>query len=171
MGTIVQPRTAVITIYQGDYLDRLRHLERRHDAAVKAEKLTPTLDETSEAEEIAAEHRDLLAEAEASAIHVKVQAFTRRKWRELVKAHPPRMGNETDQASGINDETFKDALPALAIVEPEMTDEEKAEFLDSIADVDYDRIYYTAFALNRAPAADPKHLGSRQSQQNGATSS
>ena len=170
MATI-EPRSAQVTIYQGDYLDRIRHLEQKAEAAAKAEAgASATLDEASEALDLVEQHDALVKEAEQSALHVRVRALGRKAWKALVADHPPREDNAGDKAMGVNEETFKDELVAASIVEPAMTDGERADFLDAVSDVDFDRLYYSAFALNRAPGGDPKLLGSRLSQKNDETS-
>ncbi|MFI5426052.1 hypothetical protein [Aeromicrobium sp. UC242_57] len=62
----IKPRTAVVDIYQGDYLARLRDLEQRHKAALIAEKSGTTLrnDEIPESQVIADEHAAVKLEAE-----------------------------------------------------------------------------------------------------------
>lgn len=188
----IQPRSAVVTIYGGDYLDRIRHLERRAQAlegaiddAKKEEAEQPRLShEVAESVRLTEEHdrivdeRDALRdEAEESALHVRVQALGRREWKALIAEHPPRKAGEgateqeakSDALSGVNDETFKDALVAASLAGPEGV---TAEDLDQLADVDYDRIYLTAFAMNRGTAPDPKaSLVSRLTQKNDETSS
>lgn len=155
----IAPRTSVVTIFQGDYLDRIRHLEQRHEAALEAENAaTRRLSDGAESNAIAEEHAALVAEAEASAINVTLKALGRKAWRELVALHPPRPEVDSDIAVGVNEETFKDALIAVSIVEPELSEDD----LDAISDSDNDRLYYTAFGLNRAPASSPKALPASQ---------
>lgn len=162
MSTI-QPRTAVITIYQGDHLDRIRHLERKYEAALKAEGDAPrVLSDESQASSLAALHEALVAEAEESAIDVTVTALGRRAWRALVAEHPARDGNKNDAAAGVNEDTFKDALVSASA---DLAEDD----LDQISDVDFDRLYFTAFALNRVPADDPKALASPVSTASDAT--
>lgn len=158
----IEPRTATVTIYTGDYLDEIRHLEQRAIAARDASGggLAGTLDESPEYLDIAAQHDALVAEAEKSALHVKVRALGRREWKDLVAKHPPRSVSEAvdertaagDRALGVNEDTFKDALVPLSVAEPKFTEDD----FDAMADIDFDRIYLTAFSLNRGAAADPK---------------
>lgn len=164
--SIIQPRTATVTIYQGDYLDRLRHLEKQYEAALTMEKESAALlSDVAESAEIAAEHQQLLAEAQSTALTVTIKALGRKRWRALVAKHPARDGSETDAAVGVNEETFKDALVPESISEPALS----AEDLEEISDIDFDRLYYTAFALNRSPASSPKALVSPTSQENDET--
>lgn len=168
----IQHRSDVVTIYQGDTLSRLRHLERQYDEAIKAEGQTPLLaSEVPESESLLEEHKALKVQAEKTALHVDVFALGRRRYRELVKENPPRKDNDEDQALGVNEDDFKDALVPMSIVYP--LDHEKAgeeqlseDDLDSLSDIDFDRLYYTAFALNRMPSADPKALERPDSRTN-----
>lgn len=178
-STPIQPRSAIVTIYGGDYLDRIRHLERLAEAAKDAsDDEGPRLNsEVPEYLELARQHDELVKEAEESALHVRVQALGRREWKALIAAHPPRTVKDgateaqerSDALTGANDETLKDALVAASVIEPEgITPEE----LDQLSDVDFDRIYLTAFAMNRGSAPDPKaSLVSRLTKKSDETSS
>lgn len=158
--SIIEPRSAVVPIYQGDILDRLKHLEREHEAAVEADAVdTRTLGDVNPALELANRYSALRDEAEAGAVRVTLVALGRRVWRALVGAHPPREGNEADQFSGVNLDTFKDALVPVSLAEPTLSEDD----LDALSDVDYDRIFWTAFNLNRAGGSSPKVLQSSHS--------
>lgn len=156
MTTTIDPRTAVVTIFQGDYLDRIRFIEQQHKAAVEAEKAGPPRmnDEIPESVSLAQQHKSLVAEAEASALNITVRALGRKAWRALVAAHPVRADNRADEIVGVNEDTFKDALVPVSIVSPELTPDE----LDQLSDAQFDTIYYTAFGLNRGPQSAPKVL-------------
>lgn len=170
MSTIAA-RTATVDIYVGDYLDRIRHLERQYDAALKEESSDgPRLNhEELRSESLRVEHAALVAEAEQSAVQIVVRALRRSEWRDLVKQHPPRENHKGDAAVGVDESTFKDALVPTSIVSPVLSEDD----LDNLSDVDFDRLYLTAFALNRSPAASPKVLerpDSQTSTESGATS-
>lgn len=162
----IKPRTAIVDIYQGDYLARLRDLEQRHKAALIAEKSGTTLrnDEIPESQTIADEHAAVKLEAEEGKVAVTLGALGRKGWRALVAAHPPRPDNDDDAGMGVNEEAFKDALVPLSVlsIEPASV---TVDDLDDISDIDWDRLYYSAFALNRAPAAAPKALTPPASQE------
>jgi hypothetical protein len=163
----VEPRTSVVTIYGGDYLDRLRHLEQQHKAAVESERSSSRLlADDAQSPAIAAEHERLKAEAEETALHVTLRALGRKAWRALVEEHPPRPGVTSDSDVGVNEATFKEALVPASIVSPELSEDD----LDAISDIDWDRLYFTAFALNRSPAASPKALVSPTSPESDETS-
>ena len=176
-----EPRTAVVTIYTGDYLDRIRHLERLAEAAKEADEgIARTLDEGAEYLRLAEEHDALVKEAEAAAVHVRVKALPRKTWKQLVSEHPLRDGHRADGAAGVNEDTFKDALVTChgvtesgldyrTIIGPADFDDET---LEELSDVDFDRIYLTAFALNRGVVATPKaSLVSRMTRPSDETSS
>lgn len=175
--TTFQPREATVTIYQGDYLDRLRHLEQRHKAALEAEANTTRLNsDIPESVAIRTEYDAIKAEADETALDLSLFALGRKVWRGLVAEHPPRKDNDSDDAMGVNEETFKDALVPLALQYPDEHDRSGDEQigedeLDRLSDIDFDRLYYSAFALNRAPATAPKALASPWSPKNDETSS
>ena len=190
--SLFEPRTAVVTIYRGDYLDRIRHLERRAEAAEKAQGGLPLVGgEFPEYLKLAQEHDDLVREAEADgAIHIRLKHLPRKVWTALTEAHPPRKagddGATPDQAmvdarAGVNVDTFSEALVSggtvkidgvnvefHTIVEPEVTAEDLAE----LSYRDFERLYLTAVGLNKAPVADPNASPvSRMTQKNDETSS
>lgn len=155
MTVTIVPRTSVVTIFQGDYLDRIRHLEAKYAAAVESEKSAPRmLSEVPESMGLAAEHEALVAEAEGTALDITVQALGRKAWRALVAEHPPREGVDSDVLVGVNESTFKDPLISVSIVSPVLSEDE----LDQLSDADNDRLYLTAWALNRGTPAGPKAL-------------
>jgi len=176
----IQPRTAVVEIFTGDYLDRLRLLEREAEAAKDAaEDAGPrTNDEIPTWLTKAREYDALRDEAKAAALNIRVRALGRREWKTLIAAHPPQTVKDdkvteakerSDALSGVNDDTFKDALVEASVIEPEGI---TLEDLDQLSDVDFDRLYLTAFSLNRGTAPDPKaSLVSRLTQTSAETSS
>jgi hypothetical protein len=162
--SVIKPRTATVDIYQGDYLDRLSRLEARYDDAVRAEKRAGAPlrnSEVPESQRIADEHSALKAEADADKVVVTVGALTRKGWRELIAQHPPRPDNDEDAAMSVNEDTLREALVPISVVSPELD----AEDYEAMSDVDYDRIYLTAWALNRGNPISPKVLSSPASQE------
>ncbi len=191
--SIIKPRTAVVTIYQDDYLDRIRHLEQRAEAARESvdAQLPRIQSEVPEYMRLAEEHDALVKEAEESAVDVRVQALPRKVWKALAAAHPPRVfaedgtvtkaDTESDAAAGVNIDAFRDALvyggkitvdgtatSYQSIVEPTLGSKD----IDEFSDIDFDRIYFAAYKLNRIPDSDPKaSLVSRLTPKNDETSS
>lgn len=183
MSTI-EPRTATVTIYGGDYLDRIRDLARRAEAAHDADDSVRRVGSVPEYMRLAQEHDALVEEAEKHALRVKVKALGRRKWKSLAAEHPPRdpkdipdhRGDEKfrcrcvacmDRMVGVNEETLADVLVPLAIVEPSLSEDD----LDALSDADYNQLYVTAFMLNRGRPEGPKAgLASRMSQESSETS-
>lgn len=163
----IKPREAVVTIYQGDYLDRIQHLEQKAEAAERAADPTRSLMDVPEYLAIAEEHDALVREAEESAIHVRLRALRRSEWKRMVSEHPPRKDSQSDLALGVNEDTFREALVPASLVEPADFGEDD---LDYLSDADYGRLYLTAFSLNRSTGGDPKaNLVSRMSQKNDET--
>lgn len=187
--TAIKPRSARVTIYQGDDLEVLARLDATvasSEAAVKrAEKASSgvrlmtegdPLEAAKQAHTAAVTERDqFAAEAEERGVVVQLHAQPRKMWRSLMDQHGPRDAVEDDKTFGVNMATLPDALLAVSIDRNHSTIEgDTAEFLESLSDYDYyDRLFVQAFALNRGSAmADPtQRLGSAPSQISTVTSS
>lgn len=156
MNTIT-PRTATVILYQGDDAACVAELKRRAIEARKQSGGARTADEVPEWQELAEQHEALVAEAKERAVKVTLRALGRKEWRDLVNAHPPREGHKGDEAVGLNESSFADDLVPASILEPTFSsDAEKAYFLDSLSDIQFEELYLNAFALNRSRSADPK---------------
>jgi hypothetical protein len=171
MTTTVRRRRETVYLYQGDDLDRLTELSAAAADAQAAEKAAGSsrlLCDTT-AQDATAAYNEFRAEARERATPVVVEALGRVAWRDLVRAHPPREQTIDDDGtpvtvlhdedqSGVNADTFPDALVPASIVEPTFdSDEERAAFADDLSDADFWRLYGVAWVLNRS-AADPKAL-------------
>lgn len=158
MSTSVTPRTAEVVIYQGDDLARIAELRRAVEVAganIGPARIGDT--SPSPAQAAAQEYDDFVTEAAERAVLVTLRQLPRKEWRELRAKHPPRKDNEDDAAAGFNIETLGDDLVPAAIVSPEFPSRaDRDEFLDSLADADFERLMLTAHALNTQPVADPK---------------
>ena len=158
--TAIAPRTTVVKIYTGDYLYRIADLEARAKAAKEQAHLPRLNHEVPEYMKLAEEHDQLVREAEeAGVVLVRVQALGRKAWKELTAQHPPRKANDDgvsdddaalDDRYGMNIEAIADPLVAASVIEPADLD------MDSLADIDFDRVFWAAMGLNRGATPDPK---------------
>lgn len=174
-----KPRTLKVPLYQEDWQQRVdlakaaadaaerrwRDAEKRRGTEVRLMSEPPAAEAAYvEYERLAAEHDEIKAQAEAEgAVVVTVQALGRRKWSELVKANPPRTGDdvpddvrENDKTLGVNDEGLGEALVPLAIADISDPDLSKDDLLNAISSAQWDLLYGAAFALNRSVGSDPK---------------
>jgi hypothetical protein len=170
-------RTTKVVIYQGDDDARLAELQERHEQAKAqraAEFATGTRRGSPESPDPApfkAALEDFITEAAERAEEIELEALGRRKFRELKAKHPARTevgpDGETrpvrdDAPFGVNVTTFPDALlafdsePYRTIKSPVLTEDERAEFLDDIADGEFEKLWLTAYYLNTAAGGDPK---------------
>lgn len=202
----LKPRTATVLIYHGDDLERLAELRREAEVAeriaqqaIDAAELRGSgnlrggdADPVAEARKAfnatVPPKRDaydaFVAEASGRALEVTLQMIGKRRFKELVLAHPPRMVtkeepveggepktveavHEDDAMFGVNTETLPTAL--LAYVDPRDTAvrtitapefhgaAQVEEFLDDeLSEGDFDKLWVAAFLLNRTAGADPK---------------
>ncbi|MDR7253706.1 hypothetical protein J2X46_002696 [Nocardioides sp. BE266] len=186
MSTL-KPRTATIPIYQGDDTERLAELrmavaiaERQAQIASSAPRRGGDDDPQAAVNAAQAAYDTFVDEAAERAVEVVVRAIGRRRFRDLVVAHPARtekndkgedVTHEDDVRYGVNVETFAPALLTFAesgeegvrtIVGPsEVTRSPKVleDFLDDdVTEGDYEKIFEVAYWINRAPGSDPKEL-------------
>lgn len=113
-----------------------------------------------------------LDEAAERAVEVEVRSLGRKRFRTLVEAHPARTTtdsegkesvHEDDDGFGVDTTAFPDTLLTYredgvhTIVSPEFTPGELSDFLDDeVSDGDYEKLWQTAYYLNRSPGPDPK---------------
>lgn len=182
--SILKPRTASIPIYQGDDAERLAELRMAVAIAERqaAQSSGPRRGgDPAPSEDVKAAqdaYDSFVDEAAERAVEVVVRAIGRRRFRDLVTAHPARIvkdadGKDTehddDAGYGVNVETFAPALLAFAesgeegvrtIIGPEFkSPNELRDFLDDeVTEGDYSKIFTVAYWINRAPGSDPKEL-------------
>lgn len=186
-----KPRSAKVPLYSGDYQQRVdlidAEIQATKQAAERARKsnqvrllseLPPGAFEDARVAELEAEREALVTEAEANgevtiatlqALAAKDGVPGRKRWADLIKAHPPREGDdvpeatrEADKRLGVNDEAFGEALVPLSIValEPDMPVD---DLLDNLSSAQFDLLYAVAFGLNRGTGSDPKALRTKPS--------
>lgn len=197
--TGIKPRTARVVVYQGDDLARLAEYDEAvtraevalHVAERKAKDapsgvpraLLEVPEEQHELMAARSQHEDAVAErdlfaeeAEARGVVVALRSLPRKDWRRLRNAHPPREGNQEDEAFDCNVDSLPDeAIPASVDAgESTIPGGDTEAFLDSLSSHDYyQRLFMTVLALNVGGAvADPKlRVGSANNPTSPATSS
>lgn len=170
---VIKPRQATVVIYQGDDLAKLQTLDEAVDLANaqferarrdKAIRLMSSEDaqavKEAELQDAQVARDEFAAEAETRGVRLVLYARQRSRWRELVDAHPARPDNDMDEKFSVNVMTFAEVLVPESIDVAESDIESGADLanlLDSLSDYDfYDRLFLTAFGLNRGRAiADP----------------
>lgn len=176
----LKPRTARFVLYQGDDMAVLAELKRAADHASSE----PNPRGGGAGVEETAAYEAFLDEAAERAVEIVLQAIGRRRWRDLVVAHPPRMvesepddegktrqvEHDDDVQWGVNTETFPRALLTFVdgdyrtIVDPDLGDDLEAFIDDELAEGDFEKFWIAAFQLNASPSRDPKELGQRSSE-------
>ena len=137
------------------------HAHKERALAVQLER-TPVAD-TAERERInaeIAEHKEhqatLLAKVREGIYRVTVRALSRGEYRNLIKNHGPRPGDELDKEHGYNVDTFAAALLRKATISAETMDDEKQplevdKWLDDETGVDnaaFEDWFRAALSLN-----------------------
>lgn len=174
---LLKPRTTTVVIYQGDDLEHLAELYRaaeRAEAAAKAAAKAPLRggDEVPTAQTERDAYNAAVDEAAERALVVTLTAIGRTRWRNLLAEHPARTHEvdgkaetiDDDQVYEVDTETFPMALLTYsrdgvrtADVDPGISEAELRVFLeDEAAEGDFERLWTTAYWLNRSVGSDPK---------------
>lgn len=158
----IEPRIWKHTILQGDDEEKLRELRAAHQRAKAQSSDAPLtvgeVDPVAEAARVANEFAD---EAEKRGVTITMRAVGRKKWRELVEAHPPQEGDEEDRKAGVNLDAFAEALVPACIAGPTFSEGEMTDFLDALTPAQFDLLALAAWNLHKNLGADPKErLGS-----------
>src|SRR5690242_3924248 len=116
--------------------------------------------------------REIEREMQDSVVKVRMRTLPRAKrpddkriiWRELTEQHPPRVSDEgimdaKDRLAGsVNADTFPDAMVKASIVlldGEEVSDSERADFLEILTQGQFDRLVSLCWALNKGSVNVP----------------
>lgn len=154
--TTIKPRTVTVPLFDPDDMAEIERLRADVAVAVAAHDGPKRRGDSPTPAAAAKAYDDFVNEATERAVKVELQALPRKKWRSLVAAHPPRPDNEDDKPWGWNVESFGDEMVPASIISPALSETALEEFLDSLNDATFERIYMAAIELNRGTAPDPK---------------
>lgn len=168
-------RTSSLLLLDGDYADRLNAL---YAEARRIEGETPANRRASDSSAYKAAreaYEALRVEAEEAGTRVSLRAIGRKEWRALKEKHPPRSGEdvpketaESDRMAGVNVETIEDDLVHAALVEPEFTSRAAFdEWVDGLAEADFQTILVRAWSLVNVAQIDPKSLPALPTRKSG----
>ena len=150
--TTLKPRTTVVVLFQGDDLARIDELLEAVNSAISAKG--PRRLGDSPAQDAAKAHDDFVTEASERAEKITLHALPRRKWREMQVKHAPREDNDEDALYGFNFDEMGDDLVPASIESPDYAKTD--EFLDSLSDGQFSRLYSAAVVLNKGGGELPK---------------
>lgn len=167
--TALKPRTTTVVLFQGDDLDPLNE---RLSAVVQAAPSARRIGDSDALADAQRAYDEFADEALDRAARITLQAMGHRKWRDLLLANPPREGDEDDEAAGFNVEEFGYTVVPASIAPGQFdSDRERDDFLDSLSDGDFSKLYSAAMGLNQNMGPDPKaRLSSPPAQTSGETS-
>lgn len=168
MSTALSRRTASVILYQGDDFERLAELRQEadiatalaeqaaRDAAPRAGDDEPDSETAEVARRKQAVYDAFVDEAAERAVEVRLRAMRGKLFRKLVAEHPPRDDHDMDESYRLNTDTFPLQLLLECIEEPQMSAGAREEFIEDLSDGDYERLWITAYWLNRGTGGDPK---------------
>jgi len=84
-----------------------------------------------------------------ASVEFTFQALSRSEWRKLRLEHAPRDGVKDDSATGVNVDTFFNALIEQSCISPSLSSEEWSTLLDdTLSQAQWDKLAYAAQRLN-----------------------
>lgn len=159
---------------RGDLVAKFEELERQLEQARK--NAGDSLAGGGAVVSISQQIEQLRETMQAATRTFRLRALPRKRWRQLVAAHPPRRGDDgkvvESDAIGVNADTYFDAMVRACTVEPQLSDEQWVRLLDEVlSDRQFDELSNTAWALNRHDVAVPTSRAASRILQNYAEES
>lgn len=153
------PQTSVPVCLRADLTADFEAAERELEALTKQPRKDDSL-AGSPAGVLARRIEELQQEMAAATYPFVLRALPKSKWRALVAEHPPRKDEKgdplpEDSEVGIHRDAFLDALLKVSVIDPVMTEEEWAEFVEKITDRQYSDLCDEAWFLNRGEVSVP----------------
>lgn len=148
------PERTVPVCLAGELVAQYETLEQQLRAAAKVDSLD------SPAGTIRAQLADLAEQMAGHTVEFRLRALPRRRFRELMAAHPPRTDEQGNRLPedflGFSRDAFFDALLRESIVEPTLDQETLTLLLEEkLTDRQYEDLTDTAWFLNRNPVNVP----------------
>jgi hypothetical protein len=146
------PETTVPVCVRGDLVAQVEALDKRLAGLTgQADRLVGN----PEARELAEQIEDLRQEMSDSTVDLRLRALSHRDYAKLEAAHKPRKGEDADQRTGFNLETFPAALIQASIVEPELDEDTFEGLANALTFQQWDTLFSEAYYLNRREVAVP----------------
>lgn len=179
MSSIRTARGAQVILYDGSDYELLTEARQALDAAeadlaraeaAKAQPASNARGGGSDEEDRVVEARAHLADCERAwdealdvaserATGVRLVALGRKRWRSLLAEHKPRKDDKDDDAVGYNRDTFADAVVPACLAEPAFdVPADRDEWLDSLSEGEFEKLFLAALGLNVGAPVDPKDL-------------
>lgn len=133
IGSARRAERSVQLCLRADLTAQMQDLQRQLEAAEKQAAATDSLagsgvDVRGLAEQIEAVRKEMLGHTAT----FTMRAVPRRRWTELVAAHPAREGHPTDTVLGLNEDSFFEVLLKECTVAPALDDDDWKHLLDDV---------------------------------------
>lgn len=141
--------------------------EEKNEALVTLRATSTSRMVDAEVSALAAEIREIEDQMEAATLLFRIRAVPRKRWAEAVAAHPPREGDENDEAIGMNSAAVFDELLSEPGVIVSVTRKSTGEVVDfdpatdwkplseEMSDAQFSEFGQKVFDLNRGVVGRP----------------
>jgi hypothetical protein len=154
------PTRSVPLCLRGDLVAEWQDLERHlKQANQAADEDTLASANSAEAIELSRQMEDLEAQMRASTRVFRLRGLPRSEWQDLLKAHPPREGDEKDAQVEFNRDTFGTAALAACCAMPKMTLKQAEKLVDGpLTDGQWNTLFAHIWQMNTAAVDIPFSL-------------
>lgn len=169
VGPALKPRTASVVVFQGDDAEVAATLTRKvtiakRQADEEAKAPSRIGDDKPAAAALAqakAEYDEFVDTAADRAVVIELTALRRSRFRSLMAANRPREGNGDDEAYEVDMDAFpepflRESVTDISIGEESLPAGKHYDLIEDLAEGDFERVFASAYWLNRAPGADPR---------------
>lgn len=164
------PEATVSICLRGDLVADHEAAERELEQALNA---TSNSLAGNGAAAIAERIEGLEAQMQEHTYEFRLRALPRPAWRALVVAHPPRQTEageiEPTDRTGVNSETFYEAMIRACLIDPELTDEQWATLNEALTDRQFQDLSDAAWGLNRREVDIPFSRAASRMRRNSET--
>lgn len=131
-----------------DLREEMSQLARQLSKVEEERRASGSLASGSKSRELAERLAELSSEMEESTVWFRLRAMTKREWRALKVANPPRAEVESDVLYGGNEDALFEAAIPKSCVEPELSAEEWKELLDDLSAAEWGALRDAVVMLN-----------------------
>lgn len=152
LGAASLPERKVPVCLRGDLQAEIDELERQ----LREQYQNPqTMADRGDRRRLAEQIETVREQMRSSIITFRLRGLNRRRYSDLLAAHPPRRDNDEDKALGYNSDSFWPALIRACLVEPNLSDEQWERLDDQLSSAQFDLLLNAAHNLCRRPVDVP----------------
>lgn len=152
-----KPRATAVLAADAGLHDQLQDVRRRAQAIRADARAAGMMDQPDDAKALDEEARQVEERIRESGVEFVFEAIGHKPWSDLLAKHPP---DEEQKAKRFqyDPRTFEPAAIKASLVDPEMTEQEFAEFFDDLNEGEFMELWSACLAANVSGGGNPEAL-------------